>query len=98
LIKYLKGHEGNGLSGEYFTSGSDYFSESNFTWCTSNLTFDGKNNISWAEGEPSSISITGAVENCVTVNLRPGKVKQNVLLDADCNDKQRYICEVIYEQ
>jgi len=83
------------LSGEYFTSGSDYFSEGNFTWCARNLTFEGQNNISWAEGEPSSISITGAEENCVIVNFRPGKIKQNVLFDADCNAKQRYICEVI---
>jgi len=81
------------LSGEYFTSASDYQTENEFTWCALNQTLTTQSSISWAQGEPSAFNLLGAKEDCVTVSLHTGVNRKNVLLDVDCMESQKYICE-----
>lgn len=82
------------MPGEYFTSGSDYASENNFSWCALNQSLSGQRHLVWAEGEPSAVDSFGNKEDCVVVSLNKGLVRGNVLKDADCKQKYNFICEV----
>lgn len=88
------GHEGVNLTGEYFTSGSDYQIANNFVWCSENNSAFASLDIPWGPGEPSTVNVLGTEEDCVTVNLATGVTKKNYFSDVDCAASYRFICEV----
>jgi hypothetical protein len=88
------GHEGVNLTGEYFTSGSDYQLANNFVWCAENNSAFSSIDIPWGAGEPSVVNDLGIEEDCVTVTLATGVTKKNYFSDVNCADSYRFICEV----
>jgi len=92
--KFVKGPDGVGLQGEYFTSGADYKTNNEFVWCSANSTAVGTN-LFWKSGEPNFVSDTGAEESCVTLTIEYGVLMKNVISDKVCAESFKYICEVI---
>jgi hypothetical protein len=88
------GHEGVNLTGEYFTSGSDYQIANNFVWCSENYSAFASFDAPWGSGEPSSVNVLGREEDCLTVNLAKGVTKKNYFSDVDCAESYKFICEV----
>ncbi|XP_059482049.1 macrophage mannose receptor 1-like [Neocloeon triangulifer] len=86
--------EGSGISGEYLTSLSDYQKESEFLWCTGNLTQLG--NLTWKSGEPSDKGLAGEEEDCTSIQVSAGSINNNVLHDVSCDSSLKYICETPY--
>ncbi|XP_059482368.1 macrophage mannose receptor 1-like [Neocloeon triangulifer] len=94
IYDLMNSEDGANLTGEYFTSGSDYQIASSFVWCTANFTPFNSSAIYWNRDEPSKTSFLGAQEDCVSVKLSTGQQKKNVLNDVECSAKMKFICEV----
>ncbi|XP_059481673.1 uncharacterized protein LOC132200308 [Neocloeon triangulifer] len=83
--------DGSGIPAEYLTSLSDYRKENEFLWCTGNFTALG--NLTWKSGEPSGKGFFGEEEDCTSVVISAGPVKNNVMNDVSCDSSIKYICE-----
>lgn len=88
------GQEGVNLTGEYYTSGSDYQNASNFIWCSANGSAFASSGISWGSGEPSVVNAFGFEEDCVSILLSTGVTKNNYISDVNCADSYKFVCEV----
>jgi hypothetical protein len=82
------------LTGEYYTSGSDYPIANNFVWCSENNSAFASLTIPWGSGEPSLVNVFGKEEDCVTIQLASGVTEKNYFSDVNCADSYRFICEV----
>lgn len=87
------GQEGVNLTGEYYTSGSDYQIANKYVWCSENYSAFASD-ISWGTGEPSVVNVLGFEEDCVSVQLATGVIQNNYFSDVNCDDSFRFICEV----
>jgi hypothetical protein len=88
------GHEGVNLTGEFYTSGSDYQIANKFIWCAENGSNLASSDNHWGTGEPSDVNIFGFAEECVSIQLATGLAKKNLIYDVNCADSYRFICEV----
>jgi len=73
-------------AGEYWTSGSDIGCEGAYGWCTVNKLIRDKES-KWAAGEPDNKQNS---EHCVSIAMNK---TSGLLMDKDCSNKLKYICE-----